>query len=183
MTEGEAKETKERIIKAAMKVFANYGYFRAPVQMIAKEAGISKGLVFWYFGSKDELIKEVGRRGLPLDVMESCLDEGFEGRDLLRKLAERYIEKYSNKDMRSLLLQTLALEEEYPEIRERIREMCDDLTRRVAEKAFGSSNERTFTLVRIFLGGLMCYVLRPQSVPRERYIEVLLDSVMSIDSK
>ena len=46
------KEKQDRIINAALKVFALNGYRHASTDDIVKEADISKGLLFHYFGSK-----------------------------------------------------------------------------------------------------------------------------------
>lgn len=47
-----SKEKQDRMINAALKVFAINGYKRASTDDMVKEAGISKGLLFHYFGSK-----------------------------------------------------------------------------------------------------------------------------------
>lgn len=46
------KEKQDRMINAALKVFAMNGYEHASTDDIVKEAGISKGLLFHYFISK-----------------------------------------------------------------------------------------------------------------------------------
>ena len=46
------KEKQDRIINAALKVFAMQGYRHGSTDDIVKEAAISKGLLFHYFGSK-----------------------------------------------------------------------------------------------------------------------------------
>ena len=46
------KEKQDRIINAAMKVFALNGYRNASTDDIVKEAGISTGLLFHYFENK-----------------------------------------------------------------------------------------------------------------------------------
>jgi AcrR family transcriptional regulator len=46
------KEKQDRMINAALKVFALNGYKHASTDDIVAEAGISKGLLFHYFGSK-----------------------------------------------------------------------------------------------------------------------------------
>ena len=51
---------RDRILNAAMKEF-RYGYKRASTDTIVKEAGISKGLLFHYFGSKAQLFEFVVR--------------------------------------------------------------------------------------------------------------------------
>lgn len=46
------KEKQDRIINAALKIFAVQGYRHGSTDDIVKAAGISKGLLFHYFGSK-----------------------------------------------------------------------------------------------------------------------------------
>lgn len=46
------KDKQNRIINAGLKVFAEHGYRHASTDEIVKEADISKGLLFHYFGSK-----------------------------------------------------------------------------------------------------------------------------------
>ncbi len=59
-------ERKEQIMAAAAKVFARRGISGAKMSMIAAEAGISHGLLYHYFTSKDELFTAIVR-----DAMES----------------------------------------------------------------------------------------------------------------
>ena len=49
------KEKQDRMINAALKIFSMRGYQFASTDDIVKEAGISKGLLFHYFGSKSGL--------------------------------------------------------------------------------------------------------------------------------
>jgi AcrR family transcriptional regulator len=56
------EETKERIFKAATKIFAKRGFDGARVDRIAAEARINKQLLYHYFGSKDELFTAVLER-------------------------------------------------------------------------------------------------------------------------
>ena len=46
------KDKQDRMINAALKVFAMQGYRHASTDDMVREAGISKGLLFHYFGSK-----------------------------------------------------------------------------------------------------------------------------------
>ncbi|MCQ4671989.1 TetR/AcrR family transcriptional regulator [Lactonifactor longoviformis] len=49
------EEKKVQIMNAAFEVFGNNEYKRASTDLIAARAGISKGLLFYYFKSKKEL--------------------------------------------------------------------------------------------------------------------------------
>lgn len=46
------KEKQDRMINAALKIFAQQGYRHGSTDDIVREAAISKGLLFHYFGSK-----------------------------------------------------------------------------------------------------------------------------------
>lgn len=46
------EEKRLRIIKAGFQVFAQNEYKRASTELIARKAGISKGLLFYYFHNK-----------------------------------------------------------------------------------------------------------------------------------
>ncbi len=50
-------EKQRRIINAALSEFAANGYRKASTAEIARKAGISKGAVFHYFGSKEKLYR------------------------------------------------------------------------------------------------------------------------------
>ncbi|MFE5321978.1 TetR/AcrR family transcriptional regulator [Paenibacillus sp. NPDC056579] len=54
-------ERKEQIMAAALKVFARRGIIGTKMSMIAAEAGISHGLLYHYFQSKDELFTTLVR--------------------------------------------------------------------------------------------------------------------------
>lgn len=49
----------ERILNSALEVFGTYGYESATISQIARHAGISKGLIYNYFSSKEDLLKSL----------------------------------------------------------------------------------------------------------------------------
>ncbi|MEN8154721.1 MAG: TetR/AcrR family transcriptional regulator, partial [Acidobacteriota bacterium] len=51
--------TKEKIIDAAVTEFSKGGYPGARVENIAVNAGVNKAMIFYYFGSKEELYKVI----------------------------------------------------------------------------------------------------------------------------
>jgi TetR/AcrR family fatty acid metabolism transcriptional regulator len=51
-----ASGKRERILDAAIKVFAEKGFFSAKVSEIAREAGVADGTIYLYFRSKDDLL-------------------------------------------------------------------------------------------------------------------------------
>ncbi len=50
---------KEQIIRAAISAFAKTGLRETSMDDIVRESGMSKGAIYWYFKSKDDLISEL----------------------------------------------------------------------------------------------------------------------------
>ncbi len=67
----EIRKKKETLImEAALRLFARHGYESTSVSMIVKEAGISKGLLYNYFESKEALLKRLIAQGMENFVSE-----------------------------------------------------------------------------------------------------------------
>jgi len=76
------EKSRELILSKAMAIFAEHGYYKSSIEMIAKAAGISKGLIYNYFKSKDELL-------------ESVFMDGFSYFDEIVKLDQAEISAYN----------------------------------------------------------------------------------------
>ncbi len=64
------QEKINKIKQVAMELFASEGYIQTSISKIAKAANISKGLLYNYFESKDDLLKCIVSEGVQ-DVFES----------------------------------------------------------------------------------------------------------------
>lgn len=53
------EDRKQKLIDAAFHVFAEETYHSASVSKIAKEAGVSKGLLYNYFDTKEDLLRAI----------------------------------------------------------------------------------------------------------------------------
>jgi len=67
---------KAAILEAAMELFAENGFQGASMSLLAKKAGISKGLAYNYFSNKEQLVKEVIHHGLMKMFASFSLPEG-----------------------------------------------------------------------------------------------------------
>src|SRR5947209_16672542 len=65
------EDRREQIIDAAMCVFSQKGFTRATNKDIAREAGITSGLIYHYFKNKEALLKAVIEERSPLKVFRS----------------------------------------------------------------------------------------------------------------
>lgn len=77
-------ERRELILSAALRVFSRRGVVGTKMSMIAAEAGISHGLLYHYFKSKDELL---------LTLVRQAMDGAQEAMESLRLLPGSAFEK------------------------------------------------------------------------------------------
>jgi len=55
---------REAILRAAIDIFAERGYFNAQVADVARAAGVAAGTVYLYFKSKDDLLVSIFERSM-----------------------------------------------------------------------------------------------------------------------
>jgi TetR/AcrR family fatty acid metabolism transcriptional regulator len=63
-------DKREAILRSAIKVFAEKGYFNSKVADIAAAAGIADGTVYLYFKSKDEILHSIFDRAMAEFISE-----------------------------------------------------------------------------------------------------------------
>lgn len=81
-------EKKERIINSAMKEFSINTFQKASTNTIVEDAGISKGLLFHYFGNKEKLYTYLEYYAFKV-ITESIVDElDWEQKDIFLRLKE-----------------------------------------------------------------------------------------------
>lgn len=85
-----SEERKEQILEAAIEVFARSGFHGARMDDIAKQAGLSKGALYWYFDGKDAIIQGIMDRmfAREFEQMGAFIDADIPAKDKL----ERYLE-------------------------------------------------------------------------------------------
>jgi AcrR family transcriptional regulator len=71
------KQKKELIMETALELFAENGFHATSISRIAKKAGISKGLTYNYFESKQEILDELIQHGF--DAIYDSLDLNKDG--------------------------------------------------------------------------------------------------------
>lgn len=63
-TEGAESAGRLRILDEAAALFLHQGYAETSLRDIARAAGMKAGSVYYHFGSKDEILEEILRRGI-----------------------------------------------------------------------------------------------------------------------
>ncbi|NFU44770.1 TetR/AcrR family transcriptional regulator [Clostridium sporogenes] len=94
------EDKKEAILKAALEEFATRGYEKASTNKIVEKAGVSKGLLFHYFGNKKGLFIYVYNYYFKFLKEELYMKVDTEERDILERVKKwtmikmNLIEKY-----------------------------------------------------------------------------------------
>lgn len=95
-----SEERREQIIAAAMAVFARLGFHESRMDDIAEESGLSKGAIYWYFKSKDDIIAAIMDRfiGREIEGLEAALKLQAPASEKLLQLSSMFVE-----EMRSMI--------------------------------------------------------------------------------
>jgi len=112
------KTRKDRIMEAALRIFAEKGFQTATITEISKEAGVSEATIYEYFGTKEDLLFAIPEK-ISNDTYEEMgrflpYIKGVEGR--LRAMLLGYINLYqSNPHYSALVLLQLTVNKRFRE--------------------------------------------------------------------
>lgn len=162
------EDKKQKMLDAAIREFAEHGYESASTNHIVKEAGISKGLLFHYFGSKKALFLYIFDQCMELTEAE-VYPSIWESPDLLERIllaSQIKMQMYLEQPLMYTVVMKAMLNmpnELKPEIEQRIQHIA------------ASSYEH-------LLKGIDLSFIR-QGVDPSKAIELVLSSLQSIQEK
>jgi len=125
-------ETRARLLEAAKSVFEETGFLNARVSDISKKAGLSHGSFYHYFGSKEQVFREVAEaqeRLLTAPLRKSEELARPSARDRIRRANRRYLEQYRNE------ARIMGLIEQVSRYDERVKEVRAETQRHFADRA------------------------------------------------
>ncbi len=179
------KENKEdKILNASIKVFSKKGYDMATIDEIARKAKVSKGIVFFYYKKKDNLIERAAIRSVPVDEITDLNRRNYNSpKELLTDFGMSFLKKYEDPDLRNLLLMTMATKERFKQIDSALRNMCFQEMDNVFLKLEELMKQRISAPIRkAFFGSLLCYVVwwKDNEMSPEDYVETLVDTYLNL---
>lgn len=160
------KEKQDRMINAALKVFALQGYRHASTDDIVREAAISKGLLFHYFESKlgvYQFIYDYSVRYMILEL-RSTVDPGEKDLFLVMKQMEcarmhamrgyPYMQQFLNRSVSEDVSEALVAVEER---RRALDETCDAIVSQIDYSGFpaGVDGDKMRRMMDFTIKGLM----------------------------
>jgi AcrR family transcriptional regulator len=72
------EERREQILDAALRIFAQKGFAGASIRDIAREIGVTEGLLYHYFDSKDQLLNACWKERTWRAHLDRILEDGSE---------------------------------------------------------------------------------------------------------
>ncbi|HEU4521865.1 MAG TPA: TetR/AcrR family transcriptional regulator [Thermoanaerobaculia bacterium] len=129
---------RDRILRAAVDVFARSGYFNAKVAEIAKAAGVADGTIYLYFDGKEDLLVTIFREHTRtyLQSLQTQLGTVSRPEDRLRVTIRHHLESlgrdralavvYQVELRHSLKFMSLFSQEEVAEYLELLRTIVED---------------------------------------------------------
>ena len=89
---------RDAILRAAIDVFAERGYFNAQVADVARAAGVAAGTVYLYFKSKDDLLVSIFERSMREGLTDSraAVADLADPPERLRRLARGHLARLGN---------------------------------------------------------------------------------------
>ncbi|MCC6751541.1 MAG: TetR/AcrR family transcriptional regulator [Deltaproteobacteria bacterium] len=99
-THRDEEQRREQILAATARCVIRLGYHGATIDAIAREAGLSKGAVYWYFSDKEEVLVALSSAVWAANIatMRSLLARPGPFESFARELGERFIEITMGKD-------------------------------------------------------------------------------------
>ncbi len=107
-TKGKTNDKYHRILEAAVKVFAEQGFFQSTISQIAKEAGVADGTIYLYFKNKDDILTQFFsyKTKLVFDRFKEAVEEGPNAIEKLKNLIRKHLEEFQRDRNMAVVYQT-----------------------------------------------------------------------------
>lgn len=137
---------RDAILNAALKEFATKGFDEASTNVIAKEAGISKGLMFHYVNSKKDFFLFLCDYCSKIVKQEYFDLINFNEKDLLERLRQSYILQLELLHKYPWILEftRITADEKSDEVRKALEEILEGTQSICYETMFGTIDESRF---------------------------------------
>ncbi|ANQ51244.1 TetR/AcrR family transcriptional regulator [Flammeovirga sp. MY04] len=167
------KNNREHVLKVATKLISQRGFDGASTREIAQTAKVSQGMINYYFGSKEALLKEIinDYQEQINNTIKSIVHSNLEGLEFL-SLASR---KFFDIGMRNRDLARVLMVEEMMEMRQEVISQSDEvgssITNIFVDKIEEGKKNGTFNknadselIVSFLINTLNDYIIREERV-------------------
>jgi AcrR family transcriptional regulator len=184
-TEQQFEEIREnrklQIMQTALELFAREGYQGSSVARIAKDAGISKGLLYNYFTSKEDLLSSIMKLGFEKSRLiteeirkKSGIPEGLLltihcGFELIRRETDFY------RLLFTVFMQPGVIDGSHTEFQEGIEQMLGEVALYYVAKGDPDPNEKARLLMNIMDGVGFNFFMSPETVNLDKMEKIIFE--------
>lgn len=148
-----------RILEAAIKIFAEQGFFQSTISQIAKEAGVADGTIYLYFKNKDDIL--VNFFSFKAKQIFDCFRDDVKGADnaleKLRKLIFRHLSEFQ-RDRNMAVVYQVEIHQNSRLVEKQIKEMSKMYLNIVTEIVEQGQQEGTIRK-ELYVGLVKRYIL------------------------
>ncbi|HZG85444.1 TetR/AcrR family transcriptional regulator [Paenibacillus sp.] len=185
----QAEETKNRLIDSALKVFSTKGFAASTTKDIAKEAGVTDGLIYHYFKSKQDLIWAILERHTLVHHIQGML-AGLKPEMSTTNIVQHYVRSLFQmlKQNNDLIVLIYGEAQRDPDIRDRLAGIVSGGAKPLAAALAGRSRldedalrhavrNLQFAVVQYYL---ILYRTRPDEEELEHYLTATANQFVTI---
>ena len=186
----------QELLAAALALFVERGYATTRLDDVAARAGVSKGTLYLYFASKEELFRAVVRENLVpvLDEAEQIID-GYSGDSpsLLREFILGWWQRIGDTPLSGLTKLMMAESGNFPEVakfyHDEIISRSDALIERMLERGMARGEFRQVDAAQarlVIVSPILMLMLwrrsfdlcRPEPISVSNYLDTVIDLMM-----
>ncbi|MBN1598174.1 MAG: TetR/AcrR family transcriptional regulator [Bacteroidales bacterium] len=175
------EERRQKIMDSALDLFAKNGYDNTSISQIASKADISKGLLYNYFKSKEDLLEAILNTGIDelMDVFDPNKDGVLEVSEMKFFLEEMFKILKKHRVFWRLYFSVTTQPSVFKLVEKRIEEIYKPLTKMTVDYFTRQGHENP-TAEAILFGALLDgisfdYVLKPDIFPIEMVKKELIN--------
>lgn len=194
-TKEEAQETRQSILDAAVRIFALQGVANASLTDIAREAGVTRGAIYWHFANKADLINSLWEQVQSFYEPLTQASERIDEPDPLGKLQELYCSFFAGMvedPMQQQLFRILFDEGDRSKDTETVRQRHQELRReryQGLQTVFTHAIQRgqlprdfdvqmgTVTIFAMIHGLISNWVMNPELIDIEKHAPKVVESI------
>lgn len=138
------KQSTQTILSAAARVLYQRGFSGATIARVAEEAGVSRGLLHYYFRNKEDMLAKVLRDNMATTgkLLGDILNDSVSAEHLAAQLTSAFREIYDNKrEFFTLFMEGISISRQSETIMKEMRSMYMEF-RSLLQKSIETMKER-----------------------------------------
>jgi len=175
------QEKSQLIMDTALELFASNTYERTTISQIAHKADISKGLLYNYFNSKEELLKAILNKGIDdlQEVFDPNKDGVLESHELAFFIVEFFHQIKEKREFWKLYWSVSFQPSAFKLTQDRLSKLYEVITKMMTEyfrkMGFKNPEAETLIFVAILDGVTLDYIVAPEEYPLQTISQELID--------